>query len=277
MRSMIEVELQRTRQSLADPRRRFGNHAEARRFLAEDGGASPVKSGVWNGLLVALHRHTIQASLASLAASHRQVLHLAFLEGRTNREIAAILSISRSTVRRRIVLALATLDDQIRRAGTWASTILLLLLASAVARGRVVGRTFGVLRATPAGSVILTTATGAAVGAVVFGAIMSNQGVASGEHGTTRVTAGAPFVTTVNAPLTSTTGGLQLPQGKNTSDTGAGKSSAANTSLDPGCDGNPTNAPPATPVGPRTAHGQGQSPVTHPHAGGCGPHGVERT
>ena len=112
MRSVIEVELQRTRQSPADPRRRFGNHAEARRFLAEDAGASPVKPGVWDGLLVALHRHTIQASLASLAASHRQVLHLAFLEGRTNREIAAILSISRSTVRRRIVLALATLDDQ---------------------------------------------------------------------------------------------------------------------------------------------------------------------
>src|SRR5215470_4409693 len=167
MRSVLEVERQRTR-ALADPRRRFGRHAEARRFLAEDLGPDAVQPGVWDGLLTALRQHTIQASLASLAAAQRQLLHMAFLEGRTNREIAAILSISRSTVRRRIVLALADLDDQIRRAGTWASTLLLLLLLSAAARARFLVKPVSSLKALPAGNLILTTAAGAAAGAVVF-------------------------------------------------------------------------------------------------------------
>jgi len=35
-----------------------------------------------------------------------------------------------------------------------------------------------------------------------------------------------------------------------------------------GCGGNPTNAPPAVPVGPRAGHPSG-APVTHPSAGGC--------
>jgi hypothetical protein len=263
--------------SLADPRRRFGRHADARRFLAEDGGqaASP---GVWAGLLTALRYHSIQDSLASLAAWEREVLHLAFVEGRTNREIAAILSISRSTVRRRIVLGLAALDEQLRRVGTKASAVLLLLLASALARARFAGRLVGSLRATPAGNVILTTAAGAAAGAMVFGAIVANQGTAAGEHAATpsftHVTAGAPLALSAPVPEDSTGSGgpSEVTHGKTT-----GTSTGATGTLDPGCDGKPTNAPATTPVGPRTANGQGLSPVTHPAAGGCGPHGVERT
>jgi len=276
MRSVLEVERQRTR-ALADPRRRFGQHAEARRFLAEDLGPDAVTPGVWDGLLTALRQHTIQASLASLAAAQRQLLHMAFLEGRTNREIAAILSISRSTVRRRIVLALADLDDQIRRAGTWASTLLLLLFGWVVLRGRIVMRPVSALRAMPAGNVILTTAAGAAAGAVVFGAIATNQGAAAGDRGSTgsqQVTAGAPLLFTGPATLDSTTGGGPTRVPHRSSSRPADGTSSGSSALDPGCDGKPTNAPPATPVGPRTTHG---SPVTHPQAGGCGPHGVERT
>jgi sigma-70-like protein len=278
------VRLTRRGRFLADPRRRFGRHAEARRLLAEDAGqASSIKPGVWDGLLTALRRHTIQASLASLAAGERQVLHMAYLEGRTNREIAAILSISRSTVRRRIVLGLANLDSQIRRAGTWASTVLLLLLASAVARARIVVHPVSALRATPAGNAILTSAAVAVAGAVVFGAVVSNQSSAGGDHGPSRslpkVTAGAPLSVSALPPFTSTTdvGRPSEPtRGKTTgSDTAGGTSHVANGSLDPGCDGNPTSAPPSTPVGPRGADGSKQSPVTHPRAGGCGPHGVE--
>lgn len=212
------------------------------------------------------------------------MLHLAFLEGRTNREIAAILSISRSTVRRRIVLALASLDDQLQRVGAKASAVLLLLLASALARGRFVGRVVGAMRMTPAGNVILTTAAGAAVGAVVVGAIVSNQATAAGEHRSvqspTQIAAGAPLA--VSAPVstisTSNVGGgpTQLSHGS-APNGGAtlGTSGQPGSSLDPGCDGNPTNAPPATPVGPQVGQGHGVSPVTHPQAGGCGPHGVE--
>lgn len=283
VRSVIEIERQRTgKPVLVDPRRRRGRHAEARRFLAEDGVQSP---GIWDGLLTALRRHTIDASLASLAAAERQVLNMAYLEGRTNREIAAILSISRSTVRRRIVLGLANLDGQIRRAGTWASTVLLLLLATAAARARVAGHAVSALRAMPAGNVILTTAAGAAAGAVIFGAIVSNQSAAAGDHGPsqalTTVTGGAPLSLSALDPMPSTTdlGRTSGPSQDKTNNAGQGTvtSHAAGGTLDPGCDGNPTNAPPATPVGPRTTHGAGQSPVTHPGAGGCGPHGVERT
>jgi Sigma-70, region 4 len=284
VRSVIEVERQRTGQGVPpDPRRRLGRHAEARRFLAEDGAQASVKAGVWDGLLAALRRHTIQASLASLADNERQLLHMAYLEGRTNREIAAILDISRSTVRRRIVLALANLDGQIRRVGTWASTLLLLLAASAVARGRILGRSVSALRATPAGNVILTTAAGAAVGAVVFGAIVSSQGATAGGPGSSRsltqVTAGAPLLILAPGAPTSTTGGgpSEVPHGTPSARNGVGPTGPANASLDPGCDGNPTNAPPTTPVGPRTTHGEGASPVTHPLAGGCGPQGVERS
>lgn len=272
----------RRRRSTPDPRRRLGRHAEARRFLAEHGRNASVTPGVWDGLLNALRSHAIQDTLASLATWEREVLHLAFLEGRTNREIAAILSISRSTVRRRIVLGLASLDDQLRRVGTKASAILLALSASALARARLAGHAVTALRASPAGSVVLATVAGAAVGAVVVGSIAGNQGVTAREPGparsATQVTAGAPLVGALQLPEGSSalagpfvlTHGNSAPPGST-----AGTSPKANGQLDPGCDGNPTNAPPTTPVGPRTVHGV--APVTHPAAGGCGPHGVERT
>jgi len=41
-----------------------------------------------------------------------------------------------------------------------------------------------------------------------------------------------------------------------------------------GCGGNPTDAPPFVPVGPR-GDGPHESPVTHPGKGGCGPHAIE--
>jgi sigma-70-like protein len=281
VRNVIEVDGQRTGPGLpADPRRRLGRHPEARRFLAEDGTRASVKPGVWDGLLTALRRHTIQATLASLAERERQVLHMAYLEGRTNREIAAILSISRSTVRRRIVLALAQVDGQIRRVGTWASTLLVLLVGSVLVRARVVGRSVSALRATPAGNVLLTTAAGAAAGAVVLGAIVSSPSAPAGTHAPprslTQVTASAPLEVSAPAPPTSTTdnGGPSALPGKSTA---AGTSGHTNGALDPGCDGKPTNAPPVTPVGPRTTRGHGASPITHPGAGGCGPHGVERS
>jgi hypothetical protein len=280
VRSIIEAERHRAGQSgPADPRRRLGRHAEARRFLTDDGGLASAEPGVWDGLLTALRRHTIQATLASLAASHRQVLHLAYLEGRTNREIAAILSISRSTVRRRIVLALANLDGQIRRVGTRASAVLLLFLAFAAARA---GRSVSTVRAMPAGNVILTAAAGAAAGVVVFGAIATNPGAVARDHGPARslpqIAAGAPLeiLAPAPAPPTSAPGGGG-PSEQTSRKTPVGASVPTSGSLDPGCDGKPTNAPPAKPVGPRTTHGHGASPVTHPGAGGCGPHGVERT
>lgn len=299
VRSVIEVERQRTAQpmpadsgaeaipvrvrpSTPDPRRRLGRHAEARRFLAEHGRNASVTPGVWDGLLNALRHHTIQDTLASLAEWEREVLHLAFLEGRTNREIAAILSISRSTVRRRIVVGLASLDDQLRRVGAKASAVLLLLLASAIARARVAARPISTLTESPAANVVLSTVAGAAVAAVVVGAIASNQAATERDHGpapsATQVTAGAPLMISAQVVHDSRTGGGPPASTQETPDrarSAVGASPDTKGAVDPGCDGKPTNAPATTPVGPRTAHGKGLSPVTHPVAGGCGPHGVE--
>ena len=277
------IETDRQRRPAPDPRRRLGRHAHVRRYLAEDGTVrAAVQPGVWDGLLTALRRHSIQESLAALAAKEREVLHLAFLDGMTNREIAAILSISRSTVRRRMVLALASLDGQIRRAGDGASALLVLLLGLAVAGGRIATRSAGALRASPAAGVVLTTAAGAVAGAVVFGAIVTNQGPAVGVHAppAPRVVAGVPVA--VHAPESTssspTSNSAPTPVlHDNARSAGSPATAAAPSSgvHDPGCDGKPTNAPPVTPVGPRTVHGSGASPVTHPGKGGCGPHGTE--
>jgi Sigma-70, region 4 len=270
------------RQSAADPRRRRGSHAEARRLLAESGGATSITPGIWDGLLKALRRHTIQSSIASLGAGDRQVLRMAYLEGLTNLEIAANLSVSTRTVRRRLSAALEHLDGQIRRAGTWASTVVLAFVALGVARARAVGGSAGSLRGTPIGNVVLATAVGAAATAVVVGALVTNPGLGvrdqTGPRSTTDITAGAPFA--LVAPLvsdTSTGGGGTPADPRSTGNTGnaaGGASVNASSSLDPGCDGNPTSAPPTTPAGSRT-HPAAGSPVTHPGAGGCGLHGVE--
>jgi DNA-binding CsgD family transcriptional regulator len=269
---------QQPRQLATDPRRRHGSHAEARRLLAENGGPSSITPGIWDGLLKALRRHTIQASIAALGASDRQVLRMAYLEGLTNLEIAATLSVSTRTVRRRISAALEHLDGQIRGAGTWASTIVLAFLALGIARARAVGGLAGSLRATPVGNVVLVTAVGAAATAVVVGAVITNQGLGAHDNpGTaTDITAGAPLSLLAPVFEPSSGGGTPANPGstKSTDNAAAGTSVNANSSLDPGCDGNPTSAPPTTPVGPRT-HPAAAAPVTHPTAGGCGPHGVE--
>jgi hypothetical protein len=274
---------QQGRQLATDPRRRHGSHAEARRLLAENGGPSSVTPGIWDGLLKALRRHTIQSSIAALDASDRHVLRMAYLEGLTNPEIAAALSVSTRTVRRRISSALEHLDVQIRSAGTWVSTLVLFFLAVGIGRVRGVGRSFSSLRGTPFGNAVLATTVGAAATAVVVGVIITNQGLGARDHAgspsTTHITAGAPLSLLSPEQPESSTGGGGTPTDttsvKSTGSAAAGASDKKKSSLDSGCDGNPTSAPPTTPVGPASTHPAEGSPVTHPTAGGCGPHGVE--
>src|SRR5450759_5505455 len=64
--------------------------------------------------------------MTELSGDERRVITLAYLEGRTNREIAAILGVSVSTVRRRLWVALERLDAYISRTRTWLSAIVLL-------------------------------------------------------------------------------------------------------------------------------------------------------
>lgn len=113
-----------------DPRR-LGGRGHARRVLGQDGRLAPDATGGWRELVSALQRHTLHNALIHLSAEERQVVTLAYLQGRTNRQIAALLGVSVSTVRRRLWLALEHLDEYVRRTGRWISLILLLSLAHA--------------------------------------------------------------------------------------------------------------------------------------------------
>jgi DNA-directed RNA polymerase specialized sigma24 family protein len=123
-----------------DPRRRLGSHSGARRLLAGDHRLVNAAPGAWRQLVSALQRHTMHSGLAQLSAEERQVITLAYLEGRTNRQIAAALGVSVSTVRRRLWAALERLDEYARRTGTWVSSALLFGLAYVVDRAARQGR-----------------------------------------------------------------------------------------------------------------------------------------
>jgi hypothetical protein len=120
--------------------RRLGGRGHARRVLGEDGASALRAAGPWRELASALQRHTLLSALSRLSAAERQIVTLAYLEGRTNRQIAASLGVSVSTVGRRLWLALEHLDEHVRRTGTWVSSILLLGLVYVVDRFARLGR-----------------------------------------------------------------------------------------------------------------------------------------
>ena len=116
-----------------DPRR-LGGRGDARRVLGEDRRSASRAAGSWRELASALQRHTLHSALTRLRPIERQVVTLAYLEGLTNRQIAATLGVSISTVRRRLWLGLDHLDDYVRSTGTWVSSILLLGLVWVIDR-----------------------------------------------------------------------------------------------------------------------------------------------
>lgn len=118
-----------SRRFAVDPRRRFGRNGGARRLLANEAEAAPARHGAWGGLVSALQRHTVHGELSQLPKEDRQILSMAYLYGHTNREIAEMLDVSVSTVRRRLSQALSRLDESMRRAGLWVSILALGALA----------------------------------------------------------------------------------------------------------------------------------------------------
>src|SRR5260370_2749882 len=104
---------------LVDRRRRFGSHGRAREMLVSDQTASQNGSERWQALAAALHRHTVRGGLSELGPEHRPLITLAYLQGRPNREIAAMLGVSGPTVRRRLGVARGLLDAHICRTGDW--------------------------------------------------------------------------------------------------------------------------------------------------------------
>ncbi len=273
-----------TRKLAADPRRSRGGHGQARQLLAEDGRHAATTHDLWRGLVSALQRHTVHSALAQLSEGERQVLIWAYLEGHTNRQIAAMLSVSVSTVRRRLSIALEKLENHVRRAGTWVSSIALLGLTYVVKRTGSIERLGSAARSAGWPSLVALTAAGTMTAAAV-GIAVINPGQAGVQPPSSLSISGlSPFSSLANrtSPLTG-----QGPSGPSTTSTGTaqpagavrasgqtGHSADPTANTDPGCDGNPTSAPPTVPVGSRTGHPAG-APVTHPTAGGCGPHGAE--
>src|SRR5712691_12284136 len=257
---------------MVDRRRRFGSHGRAREMLVADQPANQNGSERWQALAAALHRHTVRGGLSELGPEQRRVITLAYLEGRTNREIAAMLGVSVTTVRRRLWIALGLLEAYIGRTGVWLSAFILVAATSALRPATRVGQWVN----TAAGSSdraqrLATTLTAGAMSAAVLGvvALTSDSTVPSKSPPAVRApsiaqtNAAAPNVASVGShvPPPSSVQPNIVVEDTTASDTNPRSESHHNN----GCDGNPTSAPPAVPVG---SHSTG-APVTHPDAGGC--------
>jgi hypothetical protein len=252
-----------TRRFAVDPRRRFGRSEGARRLLSADGEAPVKPHGAWGGLVSALQRHTVHGELAQLSKEDRQLLSLAYLSGHTNREIAAMLQVSVSTVRRRLAVALARLEDSMRRAGVWVWALALGALA--------VYSRFAHSRDARWPSTVAMVAAGTAT-AVTIGVVAVTPSAApmTGSSGQASVTQPGTLFPSFGRPLrlvSTTTVPEVVVLAPGPAEHGV-RHPSAQTSM--GCHGTPTDAPPVTPVGPRGSHPG--APVTHPGKGGCGPH-----
>lgn len=118
--------------------RRSGARRNANRVLGEDQRLATDGNGGWRELASALQRHTLHNALIHLDPQERHIVTLAYLQGRTNRQIAALLGISVSTVSRRLSHALDHLDEYVRRTRGWITATLLVGLSYLAARtGRV--------------------------------------------------------------------------------------------------------------------------------------------
>ena len=265
-----------------DPRRRLGHHGHAKHLLADDLRTHRGSAGEWQALASALDRHTIRGGMAELSPEERRVVTLAYLEGRTNREIAAILGVSVSTVRRRLWVALKRLDAYVSRTRTWLSAIVLLGAGYLVAQAHRLDRFAATDWPQKVASTVAISAVAAA--AVVLTAVVPDS---AGPTSSPAPASAPMFAAAPSVGLPQSTALLSEPDSVQTSslrtaDRPAGGDPAvavhppapASTAINPpstgsqpnpGCHGNPTSAAPPVPVG-RHAHG---SPVTHPSAGGC--------
>ena len=117
-----------------------GGRRNARRVLGDDRQQAVGPNGGWRELASALQRHTLHNALIHLDPQERHLVTLAYLQGRTNRQIAALLGISVSTVGRRLSQALDHIDDYTRRTRSWIAATMLIGLGYLTGRaGRLAG------------------------------------------------------------------------------------------------------------------------------------------
>jgi len=266
-----------------DPRRRFGDHGRAKELLIVDSREPHGASDQWHKLAAAFHRQTIRGGLAQLSPEERRLVTFAYLEGRTNRQIAAAMGVSISTVQRRLGVALQRLETYISRSGAWLSSVVLLVASYATVRSaRLVRSTASVIgTADRAQKVAATLAVGALTAATVgLVGVTSDSAPPKSAHAAT-----IPLIFPATESAQRSGSGPDGPRivmpGQDRPDAGTvGRGEADMPALETtppatvalhssnGCHGNPTNAPPPVPVGSKGTDRTG-SPVTHPSAGGC--------
>jgi hypothetical protein len=263
---------------VVDPRRRFGRHGQTRELLVAERSGQHESSERWQTLAAALQRHTVRDGLARLGAAERRIIALAYLEGRTNREIAAMLGVSVSTVRRRLLIALEHLDTFLRRSGAWLAALGLAALAylnGHLARG---ARWAGSPAAGDRAHLVAATLAVGVLGVAAIGYVGLSRHEAPNPQSPTavrptgHVTTGVPslrtgpfIVSSATLPNLVTVVRALAKAASNRAEPDLAEAASLPTS---GCHGNPTNAPPPVPVGSRFQHPAGP-PVTHPGPGGC--------
>jgi len=267
---------------VVDPRRRFGRHGRTRELLVVERPASHESAERWQTLAAALHRHSVRDGLARLSAAERQIITLAYLEGHTNREIAAMLGVSVSTVRRRLLLSLEHLDIFLRRSGAWLAALGLAALAYLSHQATRGTRWASSPAAGDRVHLVAATLAVGALGVASVGFVALNKpatptaGAPTAIAPNFHVTAGVPSLP--SGPLAvaanvvpGTAAGLivatKAASNGGNAQTGGPSTNAGGPSPN-GCQGNPTNAPPSLPIASRDHHPT-SPPVTHPGPGGC--------
>ena len=255
------------------PGRRSGSNVEARRLLVEYGRPDGADS-TWGHLVAALQRQAVHNALAGLRREDREVLTLAFLQGHTNGEIASMLSVSVRTVGRRLSTALARLEANVRNTGARLAALPVLWLSFFNRRQAAFAALADLIRS-PQAVTVAAAATAVVVGYAAMHTAAPATAARPAHQVAQSVLPRVPF-----AGL-STKSGVQQPAAPavvtavtdvhghvKTTKAAENQSTSPSTTTTHGCGGNPTDAPPVTPV---RSHGAG-SPVTHPGPGGCGPH-----
>jgi hypothetical protein len=236
--------------------RRSGGRRNGRQVLGDD----PSSAGGWQGLASALQRHTLHDALIQLAPEERRIVTLAYLQGHTNRQIAALLGIPVSAVGRRLSVALDHLDAYVRRTGSWTAGILLLGLTYVSVRAARLGHSVASASAPDkaAATLAAVAVVAVSVGLAAGDLHPSSPPRAVPSHGINLVVTPWDFARTPNAsvvPVSSITTQTQPEVVTNNKTT---VSAAPNR----GCHGRPTDVPTSAPDKP-------EGSVVHLTAGGC--------
>jgi len=254
---------------LVDRRRRFGGHGRTRKLLVVDPAARPNASDGWHSTTSALQRHTVGGALSELEPQHRRVITLAYLEGQSNRQIAATLGVSVTTARRRLWKALERLEMYVSAAGAWLAA---LLVGFSV---YVLSRLAKFTESADTAQRVAATVTVGVLAAAAVGVITVIPSTTAPRHGSLK--AAAPAVPDHQVILTPSN--ISAPQGIQLASLLKALGKAKKGLGDAATPGAPTTggsnnrcnvligAPPAVPIGPRGAHPTG--PPVNPLKGGC--------